>query len=189
MINSSDLKRGVLLDIDQAPWIVVDCSFQSPSARGASTLTKIKIKNLKTGQVLSKTYRGGEMLETADCEKRSIQYLYKEGDNYVFMDQENYDQFELPAETIGDAQGYLLDGLLLRSLLYNGQVINIELPITVDLVVTDTAPAIKGATAQAQLKKAILETGLEVMVPPYLTSGEKIRIDTRDGRFVSRVNE
>jgi elongation factor P len=189
MINSSDLKRGVLLDIDQSPWQVVDCSFQSPSARGASTLTKIKIKNLKTSQVLSKTYRGGEMLETADCEKRNVQFLYKESDNFVFMDQDNYEQFALAAEILGDAAGYLLDGMAVRSLLYNGQVINVELPITVDLVVVDTAPAMKGATAQAQLKKAIVETGIEVMVPSYLTSGEKIRIDTRDGRFVSRVNE
>ena len=189
MINSSDMKRGVLLDLDGAPWQIIDCAFQSPSARGASTLTKIKIKNLKTGQVLNKSYRGGEMVPTADCEKRAVQFLYKEGDDYVFMDQENYDQFNLTGETLGEAAGYLIEGLEVRSMLYNGVVFNIELPNTVDLEVTDTAPALKNATAQAQLKPAILETGVEVMVPPYLTTGEKVRIDTRDGRFVSRVNE
>jgi elongation factor P len=189
MINSSEMKRGILLDLDGAPWQIIDCAFQTPSARGASTLTKIKIKNLKTGQVLSKSYRGGEMVPTADCEKRQVQYLYQDGDDFVFMDQESYDQFNLSGEILGDAAGYLIEGLEVRSLLYNGQVINVELPNTVDLTVSETAPALKNATAQAQLKPAILETGIEVMVPPYLTSGEKIRIDTRDGRFVSRVNE
>ncbi|MCP4674967.1 MAG: elongation factor P [Deltaproteobacteria bacterium] len=189
MINSSDMKRGVLLDLDGAPWQIIDCAFQSPSARGASTITKIKIKNLKTGNVLSKSYRGGEMIPTADCEKRAVQFLYKDGDDYAFMDEENYDQFTLSAEILGDGAGYLTDGLGVRSLLYNGDVINVELPNTVDLEVTDTAPALKGATAQAQLKPATLETGIQVLVPPYLTIGEKIRVDTREGKFVSRVNE
>jgi elongation factor P len=182
------MKRGVLLDLDGAPWQVIECAFQTPSARGASTLTKIKIRNLKTGQVLSKSYRGGEMIPTADCEKRQVQYLYQEADDYVFMDQESYDQFSLPKETLGDATGYLKEGLEVGSMLYNGQVINIELPNTVDLEITETAPALKNATAQAQLKPATLETGMEIMVPPYLTSGEVIRVDTRDGRFVSRAN-
>lgn len=189
MINSSDMKRGILLDLDGAPWQILDCAFQTPSARGASTLTKIKIKNLKTGQVLNKSYRGGEMVPTADCEKRQVQFLYKDGDDHVFMDQENYDQFNLSSETLGEAAGFLIEGLEVRSMLYNGSVINIELPNTIDLEVIETAPALKNATAQAQLKPAILETGIEVQVPPYLTTGEKVRIDTRDGRFVSRVND
>ncbi len=188
MINASEMKRGVLLDLDGAPWQIIDCSFQTPSARGASTLTKVKIKNLKTGQVLNKSYRGGEMIPTADCEKRQVQYLYKDGEGYVFMDQESYDQFTMDAEVLQEAAGYLKEGLEVTSMLYNGQVINIELPNTVELEITDTAPAIKNATAQAQLKQAIMETGLEIMVPPYLTTGELIKIDTRDGRFVGRVN-
>lgn len=187
MINASDMKRGVLLDLDGAPWQIIDCAFQTPSARGASTITKIKIKNLKTGQVLSKSYRGGEMVPTADCEKRSVQFLYQDGDGYVFMDEENYDQFSLSKETLGNDAGYLTEGLQVRSMLYNGNVINVELPITVELEITETAPALKNATAQAQLKPATLETGIEIMVPPYLTTGEKISVDTRDGRFVGRV--
>jgi elongation factor P len=183
------MRRGVLLDLDGAPWEVVDCSFQTPSARGASTITKIKIKNLKTGQMLSKSYRGGEMLAEADCEKRAIQFLYRDGDDFVFMDEETYDQFTLSAEVLGDGVGYLTEGLGAKSFMYNGQVINVELPLTVEIRVVDTAPAIKGATAQAQLKPATLETGAQIMVPPYLTSGEKIKVDTRDGRFIARVNE
>ncbi len=189
MINSSEMKRGLLLDLDGAPWQIIDCAFQTPSARGASTLTKVKIKNLKTGQVLSKSYRGGEMIPTADCEKRPVQFLYKDGGDYVFMDQESYDQFTLSDEILQDQAGYLIDGMEARSMLYNGDVINVELPNTVDLEIIETAPALKNATAQAQLKPATLETGIEIQVPPYLTTGEKIRVDTRDGRFVSRVND
>jgi len=189
MINSSDMKRGVLLDLDGAPWQIIDCAFQTPSARGASTITKIKIKNLKTGAVLSKSYRGGEMVPTADYEKRSVQFLYKDGDDFVFMDNESYDQFNLDTETLGDAAGYLTEGLEVRSMLYNGGVINVELPNTVELEVTDTAPALKNATAQSQLKPATLETGLEIQVPPYLTTGERIKVDTRDARFISRAGD
>jgi elongation factor P len=187
MVNSSDLKRGLLLEIDNAPWVIVDCSFQTPSARGASTLTKIKIRNLKTGAVLQKSYRGGEMLKEADCERRNAQYLFKEGEDYVFMDEETYEQSPLSAEVLGDAVGFLLDGMKVRTQLYNGEVISVELPNVVEMLVVDTTPTIKGATAQAQMKPAKLETGIEILVPPYLESGERIRVDTRDGRFIERV--
>jgi elongation factor P len=187
MINASDMKRGVILELDGDPWLVIECAFQTPSARGASTLTKIKIKNLKTGAVLSKSHRSGEALEEADCEKRPVQFLYKDENGYVFMDQESYDQSTLDPAILGDSAGYLTEGLECRSLLHNGNVINIELPMTVEVQVVECAPYIKGATAQAQLKPAKLETGLEIQVPPYLEPGEKIRVDTRDGRFVERV--
>lgn len=189
MIGPSDIKRGILLDMDGAPWLVVDCQTQTPSARGASTITKVKVRNLKTGQVLSKSFRGGEVLETADCERRAVQYLYQDETNYCFMDEESYDQFFLGADTLGDDVGYLTEGLSLRSLLYNGEAITVELPNTVDLEIVDTAPAIKGATAQAQLKPATLSTGIQISVPPYLTTGETIRVDTRTGKFVERVRD
>ncbi|HUT76487.1 MAG TPA: elongation factor P, partial [Polyangia bacterium] len=147
MISSSDMKRGVLLEIDGDPWQVIDCSFQTPSARGASTLTKTRIRNLKTGAVLQKTWRGGEMLAIADCEKRPVQFLYREGDEFVFMDQESYDQFNLGRDVIRDDAGYLTEGLECRSMLHNGEVINVELPNTVELEVVECAPCIKGATA------------------------------------------
>jgi elongation factor P len=185
MINSSDMKRGVMIELDGDPWQVIDCAFQTPSARGASTLTKIKIKNLKSGAVLAKSYRGGEMLQEADCERRPVQYLYKDADGgFVFMDQESYDQFTLGADVLGDAAGFLTEGLECRSMLHNGQVINVELPNTVEITVVECVPYIKGATAQAQLKPGKLETGIEIQVPPYLEPGEKIRVDTRDGRFI-----
>ena len=189
MVGASEIKRGMLLEIDGAPWQVVECSFQTPSARGASTITKLKLRNLKTGQVLAKSYRGGEQIPTAECEKRQIQFLYKDGDDYVFMDEQTYDQFALGSQVLGDSSGYLTEGLVVRSVVYNEQVIDVEFPVTVDLAIEETAPVVKGATAQAQLKPATLETGIQVMVPPYLTTGEKIKVDTRDRRFVERVKE
>ena len=187
MIGSSDIKRGVQIDMDGAPWEVIDISTQSPSARGAGTITKAKVRNLITGQVLTKSYRSGDSIETADCERRPVQFLYKDGDDFVFMDEASYDQFNLTEASLGDNAGYMIEGMQVRSLLYNDNVINIELPNTVELEVTDTAPTIKGATAQAQLKPAIMETGIQVMVPPYLATGEKIRVDTRTGKFVERA--
>ncbi|MBN2804436.1 MAG: elongation factor P [Deltaproteobacteria bacterium] len=187
MINSSNLKRGVILDFDGAPWAIIECMFQTPSARGASTITKIKVRNLVNGSVLQKSYRGGEMLQEADCEKRTVQFLYKADNEFFFMDDETYDQFSLSEEALGDNAGYLLDGMQVKSLVVNGSVASIELPNTVELMVVETTPNLKGATAQAQMKPAVLETGITVQVPPYLESDVKIRVDTRDGRFVERV--
>jgi elongation factor P len=189
LLGASEIKRGALLEFDGAPWLVIETTVQTPSARGASTLFKLKVKNLKTGQVLAKTLRNSDMLVEADCEKRAVQFLYRDGDGYAFMDQASYEQFTLSAEALGLSAGFLLEGAVVRSLVYKGEVIDIELPNTVDLEIVDTAPAIKGSTAQAQLKPATLQTGIQVMVPPYLTTGERIRVDTRDGHFVSRANE
>jgi elongation factor P len=187
VIGATEIKRGEILDLDGAPWEVTEVAVQTPSARGASMLVKIKARNLRTGQTLAKTFRGNETVATADCEKRAIQFLYRQDEEFVFMDQASFEQFELSAGILGDAAGFLTDGLELRSLLYNGQVLAVELPVTVELLVVETAPALKGATAQAQLKPARLETGIEILVPPYLESGERVRVDTRDGRFVERV--
>ena len=187
MIGATEIKRGEILDMDGAPWEVTEVTVQTPSARGASMLVKIKARNLRTGQTLARTYRGNETLDTAACEKRAVQFLYRQDEDLFFMDLASYEQFTLSAGTLGDVAGYLTDGLELRSLLYNGEVLTVELPVTVELGVVETAPALKGASAQAQLKPATLETGIEVLVPPYITTGERIKVDTRDGRFVERA--
>ncbi len=189
MAQATEIKRGDILDMDGAPWLVLETNSQTPSARGASLLVKAKLRNLSSGQVLAKTYPGGDAVDLADCERRPIQFLYRQDADLTFMDLETYDQMTLTGDIVGDATGYLVDGQELRSLLYNGKILTVELPTTVDLVVVDTAPALKGATAQAQLKPATLETGLEILVPPYLKSGEKVKVDTRDGRFVERCKE
>jgi elongation factor P len=187
LVNVTELKRGDILEVDGDPWQVTEVVSQTPSARGASLLVKGKLKNLSSGQTLARTWRGGETAATADVETRSAQYLYRQGDDFVFMDLVSYDQFTLDLEHVGSAASFLLENLELKTLLFQERVIALNLPLTVDLVITDTTPAIKGATAQAQLKPATVETGLQVMVPSYVETGERIRVDTRDGRFVERA--
>jgi len=148
---------------------------------------KAKLKNLRTGQTLAKTWRGGETVTTAEVEYRAAQFLYRQGDDFVFMDLTSYDQTTLDGSRVGDAAGYLVENGEVRTVLFRERVIALNLPLTVDLMVRDTSPALKGATAQAQLKPATVETGIQVLVPSYIESGEKIRVDTRDGRFVERA--
>jgi elongation factor P len=185
--NVTEVKRGDILEIEGDPWQVTEVASQTPSARGASMLVKAKLRNMRTGQGLSKSWRGGETVATAEVETRAVQYLYGREDAFVFMDMESYDQVTLDAAQVGDARPYLLENMDLRAVSFGDRVIALLLPMTVDLLVVDTAPAIKGATAQAQLKPATAETGLSVMVPSYIEPGERIRVDTRDGRFVERA--
>jgi elongation factor P len=186
-VNVTEIGRGDILQIDGDPWQVTELTSQTPSARGASLLVKGKLKNLRSGQGLTKTWRGGEMVETAEVEYRPAQFLYRQAGDFTFMDLGSYDQITLGADNVGDAAGYLLENLELRLTFFQERVIAISLPMTVDLTVTETSPAIKGATAQAQLKPATVETGLQVSVPSYVEAGERIRVDTRDGRFVERA--
>lgn len=187
MVQASDLKRGMVLLIDEAPCRVIDVNMQAPSARGANLMVKTRYRNLLTDQVLDKTFRGGDKVDEADFEKRKGQFLYASGDTGVFMDLETYEQYEVGPEGFEAVQGYLLEGTEVVIGLYQGRVVSVDPPMVVELTVVEAPPAIKGATAQAQLKEAVCETGLKVMVPPYLTSGERIRVDTRDGHFVSRA--
>ena len=187
IVNVTEIARGDILEIDRDPWQVTEVASQTPSARGASLLVKAKVRNLRTGQTLAKTWRGGETATSAEVETRAVQYLYRQGDDYVFMDLGTYEQTTLDAEQVGEAAGYLLENLEVRTVLFQDRVIALNLPLSVDLLVEDTMPAIKGATAQAQLKPATVETGIQVLVPSYIESGERIRVDTRDGRFVERA--
>lgn len=187
MLEASDLKRGMIVKISDAPCRVLDISMHAPSARGASMRVKTRIRNMLTGQVLDINYKAEDKVDEADFERRKGQYLYAAGDNGVFMDLDSYDQFEIDAEMFEPVRGYLLDGAEVQLGLYEGRVISIDPPQVVILTVTQTAPALKNATAQAQTKEAVLETGLRLQVPPYLESGEKIKVDTRDGHFVSRA--
>jgi elongation factor P len=184
---SNDLKRGQVILLDNAPCLVLDTSSQSPSARGGSTLIKTKYRNLLTGQVLEKTFKAGDRVDAADFEKRKGQFLYADGDNGIFMDLESYEQYELGDEMYGPVKGYLTDGADVVLGVFEAQVVSIEPPMIVELLVTETAPAIKNATAQAQTKEATLETGLKIQVPGYLETDERVKVDTRECRFVSRA--
>jgi elongation factor P len=187
IVNVTELERGDLLEVDGDPWQANEVVSQTPSARGASLLVKAKIKNLRTGQTLAKTWRGGETVTTAEVDYRAAQYLYRQGGEFVFMDLGSYEQTTLDAAKVGEAAGYLLENLEVKLVVFRDRVIALTLPLTVDLAIQDTTPAIKGATAQAQLKPAKVETGITVMVPAYIEAGERIRVDTRDGRFVERA--
>ncbi|MBN1140585.1 MAG: elongation factor P [Deltaproteobacteria bacterium] len=187
MATTADLKRGLVIQIDHAPCLVLDVSIQSPSARGGNTLFKTKFRNLLTGQVLEKAFKGGDRIEPADFEKRKGQFLYLSGEGGVFMDLLNYEQYEISGETFEEIRGYLLEGMELQLGVFQGNVVSIDVPLTLELKVVETAPVIKHATATAQTKEALLETGLKLQVPSYLEAGEKVKVDTRDGRFISRA--
>ncbi len=188
VILVSDFKRGLRILLENDAYVLLDVHAQSPSARGASTITKLKVRNLRTGQVFEKSFRGAEKLEQPDLEFRPVQFLYKDDDGFHFMDTNSYEQIALGAEEIGDAAGYLKDGMEdIRSVVFNGKVISIDLPNTVILRVVETAPSIKGGTAQAQTKPALLETGISIQVPSYMEGDEDIVVDTRDARFISRA--
>jgi elongation factor P len=190
MPNASELRRGGRVEIEGEPYVVLDVHFQSPSARGAATLVKTKVRNLRTGNVFDRTFKAQDRVVEPQVELRPVQYLYADDGGYHFMDGETYDQFALSADELGDAAGYLKEGLSgIRSVLFNDRVISVELPQTIVLRVEHTDPAIKGATAQAQTKPATLETGLVIQVPAYLESGELVQVDTREARFIGRAKE
>jgi len=188
MPTANELRRGGRVELDGEPFVVLDVHFQSPSARGAATLVKTKVRNLRTGSVFDRTFKAQDRIVEPQVELRAVQYLYTDDNGYHFMDAETYDQFALSAAELGDVASYLIEGLGgIRSVLYNGRVISIELPTSIALRVTQTDPAIKGATAQAQTKPATLETGLVIQVPAYLESGELVQVDTREARFIGRA--
>ncbi len=187
MFTTNDFKRGLVIQLDGAPCILIDVTFQSPSARGANTMVKTRYRNLITGQVLDKTFRSGDKVDEADFERHKGQFLYAAADKGVFMDLENYEQFEMEEADFDEISPFLLEGTEVTLGLFEGRMVNVDLPLSVELVVTETAPAMKNATATAQTKEAVLETGLRIQAPPYLEVGDRVKVDTRDGRFVSRA--
>ncbi len=187
ILQSLELRRGSAILVDQVPYLALDISVQTPSARGATTLVKVKLRNLLNGAVTSKTFKGGEKLEEADLETRTVQFLYRMDDELHFMDLESYEQFVLDPESAGDAAGYLLEEAELQAVRFDGQVITLRLPNTVDLLVVQADPVVKGDTATAQSKPVTLETGLVLSVPPHVKEGDRLRVDTRTGKYVSRV--
>lgn len=187
MLTTSDFKRGLVIQLENAPCLILDVTFQSPSARGANTMVKTRYRNLLTNQVLDRTFRSGDKVDEADYERHKGQFLYADGAGGVFMDLETYEQFEMGEDGFGSVAPYLLEGTELTLGLFQGRMVAVELPLTVELTVTETAPVIKNATATAETKDAVLETGLKIKVPPYLEPGVKVKVDTREARFISRA--
>ncbi|MEZ5976159.1 MAG: elongation factor P [Planctomycetota bacterium] len=190
MIDTSGFKKGIAIQYKGEPMIIIDYTVSSPTARGGNTLFKTKLRHLTTGQLLSESIRAGEKFEEVDMERHKASYLYNDGSNWHFMDDETYEQFEFSKDGLAGAEDFLVDGIQgVQALMINGAVVSIELPLTVVMTAVECDPTIKGATAQAQLKPATTETGLVVQVPPYLSAGEKIKVDTRDGHFIERAKE
>ncbi len=188
MPKASELKRGSIVQIDGAPHILEDLHVQTPSARGGASLYKCRFRNLATRQKLDRSMKGDEMLGEANFEKREVQYLYCQGDAHVFMDLTDYSQFELAADAIDEERYYLVEDMEgIFALVSDGKVLSIELPPTVELEITETSPAIKGASATARTKPATLSTGLTVHVPEHISTGTVVRVDTRTGAFLGRA--
>lgn len=189
MIEVSDFKKGLCFTYKGQPVQIVDYTMSTPTARGSSTIAKTRMRHLVTGQLLSDSIRSGEKFAPVDMSRSPVSYLYSDGESFHFMDSETYEQFELTVESMGDAAGYLSEGLEgILSLKVEGKIVSVELPQTVVLEVTEADPVIKGATAKAQYKRAVVATGLEVQVPGYVDVGQLIKLDTRDGHFVERVS-
>jgi elongation factor P len=166
----------------------MDTQTQSPSARGAATLVKAKVRNLRTDQVFDKSFKSGEKFNEPDLDKRNLQYLYNEGEQLVFMDLTSYEQINLARTELGNKAAYLMDNLEVKALFFDGRILDIELPQSVELEVAEVEPGTKGDTVQGSATKpATLENGLKVQVPLYIKTGDRIRVATKDGRFAERT--
>jgi len=185
VIDVNDLRKGVTFELDGDLFRVLEYSF-SKSGRGNATI-RTKIRNLRTGSTLDKTFSSGDRVQDVRLDHHVVQYLYTDGDLYFFMDTESYDQPGLSAKMLGDAVKYLTDGMQLEMSTYDGEPIDIEIPLTVDLEVVSTEPGVKGDTATGATKAAKLSTGLSVNVPLFVNEGDKIRVDTRTGQYLTRV--
>ncbi len=185
MISTSDFKTGVTIEIDGDPFQIVDFQHVKPG-KGAA-FVKTKLRNLRSGSVTEKTFRAGEKLEKAPVERKEMQYLYNDGDSYVFMDNESYEQINVQEEKLGGAQKYLIENMNCTVAFYQGEIIALDVPNAVILEVVETEPGIKGDTATGGTKSAKLETGITIQVPFFVNQGEKIKVDTRTGHYVERA--
>lgn len=188
MAKASELKKGMVVEVSGIPHIVKQIEVRNPSSRGASTLYKVRFNNLKTGQKLDESLKGDDFLKEADYARAKVQFSYIDGENYVFMNVEDYSQYSLSGDDLEGQVGYLTEGLEgIVALLVDDEVIGIELPSSVVMSIVETSPAIKGATASARTKTARLATGIEIQVPEYLEMDELVKVNTETGKFMSRA--
>ena len=184
--TTNDLKNGMTLDIEGQLWTVVE--FQHVKPGKGPAFVRTKLKQVLTGKVVDKTFNAGVKVEIAILEKREMNFLYKEGDDFVFMDNKNFDQMTISATTVGDASNYMLENTEAIVAIHDGNPLYIELPASVELVVTYTEPGLQGDRSSGGTKPAMVETGIEVQVPLFIKQDEKIVVDTRDGSYQGRAN-
>jgi elongation factor P len=186
-MDTSEIRKGVKMMIDGKPYAVVDFQFVKPGKGQA--FTRVKVKSMVDGSVLERTYKSGEKIERADVEDRQLQYIYQDGENYVFMHEASGEQIMVPASKMEDEAQWISDGMTVDVTLWNGQPIGVSLPASVTLQITHSEPGIKGDTASGATKPATLSTGAVINVPLFVNEGEWVRVDTREGKYVERVNK
>ncbi len=187
MLTTTDFRRGLKIEMDGTPYEIVDFLHVKPGKGGAFVRTKLK--NMLTGGAVDQTFRSGEKVAKPDMETRDMQYLYHDGSGYVFMDMGTYEQINIPDEAMGDKGGFLMDGQTVKTLFYNGQPLDIDLPAAVVLRVTETEPGIKGDTVSGASKPATLETGLVINVPLFINQEDMVKVDTRTKEYLGRENK
>lgn len=185
-ITTNDLKNGMTLNLDEGLFQVVEFQHVKPGKGGAFVRTTLK--NARSGAVVDRTFRAGEKVERATIDKREMQFLYREGENYVFMDNQSYEQLTVGPDALGDAAKYLIEGSVAVLLMYDAtEIVGVDLPASVELSIAETEPGVQGDRVSGARKPATLETGLVVQVPLFVNPGEKVKIDTRSGEYLSRV--
>jgi elongation factor P len=184
--STADFKNGLVLNIDGQLWTITE--FQHVKPGKGPAFVRTKLKNVLSGKVVDKTYNAGVKVETATVDRRDATYLYRDGNDFVFMDSEDYEQHPLPESLVGDAARFLLESMPVQIAFNEGAPLYLELPVTVEVVVASTEPGLQGDRSNAGTKPATLETGAEIQVPLFINTGDKLKVDTRDGSYVSRVN-
>ena len=184
-ITTNDLKNGMSLDLDEGLFQVVEFQHVKPGKGGAFVRTTLK--NVRNGAVVDRTFRAGEKVERAIIDKREMQFLYREGDDYVFMDNTSYDQVNVTSASLGDSANYLIEGNAAVLQMYGDEIVGVDLPAAVELAIAETEPGIQGDRVSGARKPATLETGLIVQVPLFVNPGDRIKVDTRSGEYLSRA--
>ncbi|MCD4813384.1 elongation factor P [bacterium] len=185
MVMSNDAKPGTYLEMDNNLFLVLEYNHCKPGKGGA--FIRLKLRNLRAGTVVDRTVNSGEKMTTADIEEKKMQYLYQQSDEYIFMDQESYEQISLSTATLGDKVNWLKEEMIIDIMMHNGEALDIQVPFKVELKITQTEPSVRGNTVNNVTKEAVVETGAKVMVPMFVNEGEVIRVDTRTGEYIERV--
>jgi len=188
LIDAIDIKRKMLFEIENTPYVCLDAEVSTPTARGGQTLVRLKMRNLITRAVFDKTFKAGERFKEPDLQTVEASFLYSDSDGYHFMDQESFETLTLSKEMMGDAMDFLVDGVIIQLHKYNGNPIGLELPAQVELKVTYTEPGVRGDTSSGSVTKpATLETGIEIRVPLFIKNGEAIKVSTETREFAGRA--
>lgn len=189
MIPAKDFKKRMVVDLDGAPHMIEQIVVQTPSARGAATLYKIRLRNLKTRTRVDKSFKGGDALAESSFERRPVQFLYRDSDGFHFMDAQSFEQFSMSAEELAEQSPYMTENMEgVEALVVDEKPIAIEIPDTVELAITDTAPGVRGNSATGRTKPATLATGAIIQVPEHLEPGVVVRVDTRTGEYLGRAS-